>query len=194
MRIEKGMQTRGMACLALLALGCGGEDEAPATLTCEWLTSPDNCWRDAVAEAASCAPGDSVTGTLSADGLSCSYVDTWDLSFDQALVLPIDFDTHAWRFTLNSQGGLCARFEEPNDSSMKLTVASGSVTLGASASSYSITCQDGRRYSNPDPFSLLGCGDLSGLPGHASGTSSSSASFALFGGPSGSTSIWSCSQ
>ena len=88
-----------------LGLGCSsggdGSNTPSASLDCAWLAG-NNCWKSTLAQAESCLPPKSESGTLSADMKSCTYASGAVVTFDSALVLPVPddlatTDRRAWR-------------------------------------------------------------------------------------------------
>ncbi|HVY39122.1 MAG TPA: hypothetical protein VHM31_14350 [Polyangia bacterium] len=167
------------------ALGCGGSSSGGGkTLDCAYLGG-DNCWKTTAASAASCLPPESETGTLSADGKTCTYASGTVVTFTPALVLPLPANgNQTWNFTVTAAGGaMCLSYKDDGNGGITLNVQGQTVKEGATGSlGVSLTCPDGTTYSNANAFALFSCPDaglLGGLPGAAWSDTSTSVSLSL---------------
>ena len=159
-----------------------------ATLDCAWLAG-DNCWRTTANAAASCLPPASESGVLSPDGRTCTYASGAVIVFNTPLVLPTP-DNPTWDFTIKNGGQDCLHFEDDNHS-FKLTVSGQTVTESvSSAAGISISCPDGRTYSNSNAIELISCNPdatvFGNLPGDQWSGSGTRVRFGLAGAPSSS--------
>ena len=179
----------GIACSS----GGDGGSTPSAALDCAWLEG-NNCWKSTLAQAESCLPPASETGTLSADGKTCTYASGAVITFDSALVLPLP-DDPAWNFTVTSGGQSCLRLED-GANGFSLTVKDLTFTETAAGNGMQVICPDQSTFAASNPFDLLTCdsdgGLLAGLPGKAWSDTSTSISFNLIGSAKGFTSIFRC--
>jgi hypothetical protein len=178
-----------------LWIGCSsggdGSNSTSASLDCAWLAG-NNCWKSTLSQAESCLPPKSESGTLSADGKSCTFASGAVVTFDSALALPVP-DDPVWSFTVTSAGQPCLRFQD-TPGGFTLTVNGQTFTEAAAGLGLQVTCPDQTAFSNSNAFDLLSCdgGFLGGLPGKAWSDTSTSVSFNLIGGADGSASIFRC--
>ncbi|WP_373049516.1 hypothetical protein [Vulgatibacter sp.] len=161
--------------LALLASACGGDEDAPKKLTCEWFDQPDNCWRQVALAASSCLPAPDDAGTFSADRTSCSYEDGFAISFTEPVPRPLPEDGHDWNFTATRDGADCFAARSTggeSSSSQAITTHAGTAKIEATVSSVTVTCPDGSAL-RAGMMQLFECenGALFGMPGvgYASG-------------------------
>lgn len=147
--------------LVLLLAACSSGGGGP--LDCETLRG-DNCWKAALAEVRGCGgqttDGGSVpTGTLSADGLTCTYPDGREVIFDEPASLPPSSGKDIG-FAVEVSGNTCFSFAytagPPN--AYALTVSAGTVRFeGVQPDQAVLTCPDGAVYRG-NYYALLGCG------------------------------------
>jgi hypothetical protein len=167
--------------------GCGGGSSSSGpsgNLTCGYLAS-DNCWKTTASAATSCLPSSSDTGTLSADGKTCSYATGNVVTFTSALVFPIP-DNPSWNFTVTASDGTpCLSYQETPNGPFTLMVQGQTVKeTQPGGLGLGLTCPDGTTYSTSNGLSLLSCGDggfLGGLPGSGWSSSGGEVSFGLLG-------------
>jgi len=171
----------------------GSSEGSSASLDCNWLGKEDNCYKTTVAAATACLPAMGESGTLSQDNRTCTYASGIVVTFDQALVLPIP-NQAIWNFTVARQGQNCLRYEEPSDSSFRVTTSAGTFGESVTGLGLTVTCPDGTSFSNSNGLDLLSCdgGFLGGLPGNASSGSDTTAVFSLIGTSGGATPVFDC--
>jgi hypothetical protein len=185
---------------AAFGAGCGGSAGKPsASLDCAYLES-DNCWKTVTSTAASCLPGSSETGTLSADGRTCSYASGDVVTFTPPLVLPRTVLT--WNFTVTTASGAsCLSYQDDGHGNVTLTSQGETVeatTPGGPA--IAITCPDGTSYSNPSGFNSMSCPDaslFSLLPAATGSSTSTIVDFSLTAtasSPYGSEVVFTCQK
>ncbi len=196
---------------AALGAGCGGSSsgQGGGGLTCSYLASDTNCWKTTAAPAPSCLPAESETGTLSADGKTCTYATGDVVTFTPPLVLPLSTTagTMTWNFTVTTgSGATCLAYKDDGNGNLTLTVGDGAAAQTVKETApgglaIALSCPDGTSYSNSNGFSLLSCPDASfftALPGTGWSTSSSGSSTSLsltltgVGGAYGSLPVFSC--
>jgi hypothetical protein len=182
--------------------GCSSGNAASGGLDCAWLMS-DNCYKTTASAATACLPAASDTGTLSADGSTCTYASGQVVTFTPPLVLPLT-DTNTWNFTVTNGGQTCLHFETTPSKSLKLVVGSetfsetGNTTTGA----LTFSCPDGTSVSTTNLLALIMCGgdgglSLGGMPGYNDSWSSNNVSFGLDStstDPSVSLPVFSCQR
>lgn len=166
-------------------LGCSQEEDDAEALSCEFFEA-DNCWREALLEAAACVPGSEDRGMFNADLTSCTYADGSTVTFDEPAQVP-QGDEVLWDFTVSTPSAeACASFYDDTElgsgsGSIELTTASGTVTESLVGTTLTVTCPEGDRYRGSS-FSLLQCDDLfTDLPGRSTAWSDTSLSFSLSG-------------
>lgn len=187
MPITRWVASIGAAALLAACGSKGGE------LDCAWLAG-NNCWKTTAAAAASCIPGNTETGTLSSDGRTCTFSGGKTVSFDDPLVIPVPSDKQ-WKFTVNSNGQQCLRYEDTSTQSLKMTTEAGTVTESGSGFGLSVSCPDRATYSTSNGWALLSCGGDAGLasfPGNSWYYSGNAVSFRILGTQNGSMTIFSC--
>ena len=173
--------------LAGLGAGCGGGSaQGGSTLDCAYLASADNCWKTTASAAASCLPDQSETGTLSADGKTCTYASGDVVTFTPPLVLPLPTSgTIKWNFTVTTaSGATCLAFQDSGGSGgITLTVQGQTVKeTSPGGLGVALACPDGTTFSNSNGLSLLSCGSDAGyisLPGDSWSSSDTSVFFSL---------------
>jgi hypothetical protein len=111
-----------IACLPLSLAACGSS----ASLTCELLADPDNCWARAAAAAAACLPATAEVAVLAADRASCTFSDGTRVVFDGPLATDT-MDLERFAFTIESGGTTCARFVDTFANRMELEAGGLSV-------------------------------------------------------------------
>jgi hypothetical protein len=187
------------AALGALALGCGGGDDdgagalAGAPLDCAWLAS-DNCWKTTVAAAASCVPDRSTSGTLSADGKTCTYASGTSVDFAKPLPVPLVFDDEpAWDFTVTTAGEQCLTYDAEPNSDLTLDVRGMTFSERSQGLSLQVTCPDGSQYAAANAFDLFNCEDLfTDAPGNEDSHSDTSVNFGLLNGTSTPLQVFDC--
>lgn len=171
------------------AMNIGG-----GTLDCAWLEG-SNCWKTTIAAAKNCLPAGE-QGTLSADGLTCTFTSGKTVAFLEPLVFPIPRGKE-WQLTVKKAGEVCLRLEHPAQGFM-VTSATGVVTERLGSAGITVSCPDGHAYASTNANGLLMCGEEAGgsggLPGIAVVSSSNSASLSLLGTEGGSLVVFSCKQ
>jgi hypothetical protein len=163
--------------VAVLIAGCGGSDEE---LSCEYLASPDNCWKTTATAATSCLPAEAETGVLAADNASCTYASGHVIAFASPLVLPLPNNAE-WNFTVTANGTDCLHYVDSNDG-FELTVGSDTVSEElAGAAGLELTCPNSTTFGNSSALALLSCPDsnFGNLPGNTTSSSDTSVRFAL---------------
>lgn len=163
--------------------GCADDEDDAEPLTCEVLAS-NNCWRQAVAEAALCVPASEEQGMFSADLTSCTYADGALVTFEEPAQVPQEDDV-VWDFTVSTPDGEpCLSFYDDADSgsgTVALTTARGTVTEIVSGTTLTLICPEGDAYRGSG-LSLLECEDVfTSLPGYVTSWSDSFLSFGLAG-------------
>jgi len=157
------MSPRSITCVACFAIGCTSTSADPGTdanptgntqaLTCEMIAG-QNCWRDALAEVAACAPGASVTGTLSSDAKSCTYASGDSVTFEGDIT-NLDLES-VFSFELTTGGSLCTGFsseEVPERHTVRTALGTASWTF---ADMVTLSCPDGSAYQM-DTLAALKC-------------------------------------
>jgi hypothetical protein len=147
----------------------------------------DNCWKTTASAAAACLPPASETGTLSADGATCTYASGAVVSFTPPIVLPFT-NSDTWNFTVSNGGQTCLHFESSPAKSLKLVVEGQTFTEteNATAGVLIISCPGGTSVATTNPLALLSCGagtdggaSFGGLPGYSDSYSDTSLGFGL---------------
>jgi len=188
--------------VGVLALGCSssGDDDSSSTiagqpLDCAWLAG-DNCWKDMIQAAMACVPPSSESGTLTADGSSCSYASGTSVTFNTKIVLPFpDSGQDDWDFSLASGGTECLSYHDDASDNERLTVQGMTYSEKTVGVGLQVTCPDGTQYAAQNAFDLLNCTDFfSEAPGYAYSDSDTSVNFALLNGTGSSLSVFDCSM
>ncbi|HEV7558895.1 MAG TPA: hypothetical protein VGO00_25660 [Kofleriaceae bacterium] len=182
------MLLRSTICLACLAIGCTTTSADTGTaanpigdtraLTCE-IIAGQNCWRDALAEVAACAPGASVAGMLSSDAKSCTYASGDSVTFEGDITnLGLE---STFSFELTTGGSLCTGFstEEPETRTLRTALGTASWTL---ADTVTLSCPDGTTYQT-DTLSALDCDGFPDVLGFVWASSATSFQFELVAKP-----------
>jgi hypothetical protein len=117
-----------------------------------------NCWRDALAEVASCAPGTVVHGKLASDAKTCTYASGELVTFDNFADTSIGA---AFAFTLtNPDGSVCVEFSTQSQpeavTTLRTSLGTASWTYGDTVS---LACPDGNVYE-ADQLTALNCHGL----------------------------------
>jgi hypothetical protein len=170
-----------------LGAGCGGGGSAQGggSLDCAYLASADNCWKTTASAATSCLPDPSETGTLSADGKTCTYASGEVVTFTPPLVLPLPTNGSAnWNFTVTTaSGATCLAFQDSSSGGLTLTVQGQTVKeTNPGGLSVGLTCPDGTSHTNSNGLSLLNCGADGGyisLPGDSLSSTDTAVFFSL---------------
>lgn len=160
--------------LAAMFVGCGGGEGGG--LTCDYLASPDNCFKTTATAATSCLPADTDIGVLAADNASCTYASGHVITFATPLVLPLPNDAE-WNYTVTFNGAECLHYQD-DANGFDLTVGADTVSESLD-NGLSLTCPDGSTLSNGNPLELLSCpGENFGdLPGNTTSSGSTSVTF-----------------
>jgi hypothetical protein len=180
-----------------MVLGCGSSGDnggGSGSLDCAWLAG-DNCLKATGNVAQSCLPPSTATGTMSADGATCTYASGQVVTFTPALTFPIP-DSQTWNFTVSSAGQTCLHYQETAGGDFSLTVEGQTFTTAATgATGIRFTCPDGTSYANSNAFSLLSCpGGFDSIPGSAWSGSDSSVSLTLTGMSSSDLPVFDCGK
>jgi len=160
-----------------MVIGCGGSDEE---LTCEYLASPDNCFKTTASAAASCLPADADMGVLAADNASCTYASGQVITFASPLTLPLP-DNAEWDFTVTTNGVECLHYTD-NNRGFELTVGADTVSEDVKGTTgLELTCPDGTTFGNSNALGLLSCPGTSfgDLPGNTTFSTDTSVHFGL---------------
>lgn len=178
-RSAKSLAVAGVALAAIVACGGSGSTSpgssgssgssggagSSGTLDCAFVNG-DNCWKTALASALSCLPPGAAKGTLSADGMTCTYASGTVVTFAS----PLDIGPAAGvgQFTLTTAGQACIGYDVTPGRAVTITTPGGAVVLASSADhqTISLTCPDGSVYTGPAQ-SLSACSDQ--LPGFDQG-------------------------
>jgi hypothetical protein len=178
--------------IVVSCVGCSSSKN----LDCAYLAG-NNCWKTTVAEAATCLPAASTTGTLSADNSSCAYASGQKITFTPALVLPLTSGFEDWNFTVTTGGQPCLHYEE-SSGGFQLTVGAHDVSeMSSGAAGIDLTCPDGTTYSNSNALALLSCpgGTFGDLPGNTTSSGSTSVTFGLINaGTPNPVTVFDCSR
>ncbi len=168
MNIHSLMRHTSKALSVVLLVGCSSaSDTSPSdsgvgtqtdALTCDLLLG-DNCWAQALDAARACLPDPNARGTLSDDDTRCTYPDH-EVTFHNGSEAAW-FDR--WDFSVTHHETACLDLLLESER-WELTTASGTVAYDASAD-VTLTCADGAHY-RATALEVLGCGNLSRLPGH----------------------------
>jgi hypothetical protein len=183
------------SCVALAAVaGCSDPD----TLTCAWLASADNCWRNTALTAVSCLPPQTESGTFNADNSTCTYPSGSIVTFAPALVLPPPIGADMkWNIAITDANGQpCVHYQDTG-SSLALTVGTQTVSEGSAGGlGISISCPDGKSVRTSNAFNLFDCpdGSLIDLPGLTWSGSSTSMSAGLTGTGDTSVPLFDCNK
>jgi hypothetical protein len=100
-------------CFAMTALGLGcSSDEQKSGKLCDFLSNGDNCWKTTIKAIDDClgagdAGGESSTGTLSADKLTCTYASGKTVIFDAVVDTSVPIDQRKRSFTLKNGAKTC---------------------------------------------------------------------------------------
>jgi len=149
----------------ILAIGDGFSGGETGIFDCA-LAASDNCWKTTVAAAAGCLPASSETGTLSADGLTCTYPTGTVVAFASPLVLGPAATVST--FSVTTGGRQCLHYLLASNGTT-LTTSAGSVTLLVSPDSQTVTlaCPDGATYVGT--FATLNTCEAGTIPGYDDG-------------------------
>jgi hypothetical protein len=192
----------GLCLVALLSSGCSssGDDDDATTLSgqpldCAWLHG-DNCWKTTVRAAKSCVPPASETGTLTADGSSCSYASGTTVAFQTKLELPQpEFGQDDWDFVESQGTTACVEYHDHLDSDRALTVLGQAYREKSEGRALQVTCPDGSQYVAPDVTALLDCGDIDGnWQGYGTNPTDTSLSFSLPSGVGTDVQLFDCAR
>jgi hypothetical protein len=165
-------------------------------LDCAWA-SGNNCWKTAIATAASCLPPSAQQGTFSGDGKTCTYASGTVVTFAGPLgqgSIP--------SFTVTSGSKMCLGFQMSAIGGIEVTLTTpgGALTYAVEKASgtVTITCPDGAMFSGL-AASLSGCPGFPGFETAAGsvvvgndGGATQSMSLAGTDGPNGMTTVFDC--
>ncbi len=169
--------------LAAVSINCGSSTggSSSSTLDCAWLAG-DNCWKTTVAQAQSCLPPPSASGTFSADKSTCTYAAGPVVTFTPPLMLPVS-DDPTWNFTVGNGSSPCLTYKEDASKTVTLTVMGQTFTESVVGVGITVKCPDGTSYSTPNALPLLSCpgGFFGGLPGISWAGGSTNLSAGLIG-------------
>lgn len=180
-----------------MVFGCGSSGDSgggSGSLDCKWLAG-DNCLKATGNAAQGCLPPSTATGTMSADGATCTYASGQVVTFTPALTFPIP-DSPTWNVTVTSAGQTCLHYQETAGGDFSLTVGGQTFTTAATgAIGIRFTCPDGTSYANSNALNLLSCpGGFTAMPGSAWSSSDSSVSLTLTGMSSSDLPVFDCSK
>jgi hypothetical protein len=154
-------------------------DPTEKPLTCAVIDGP-NCWKDAIAAVAACAPGNATPGVLASDRLTCTYASGAVVRSSRPLTT-LNSDLPVLDFDLDVGGNVCAHYDQQNFASghdtRSLLTSLGTVTWTLD-DQVTLACPDGSRFAAPlrEAIECEGFFDV----GWLSVTSQSSASFSFF--------------
>jgi hypothetical protein len=182
---------RNLVPIALLLplWACGdkepGEDTdtlAGEEISCDWFAG-DNCWKEQVASAASCAAPDG-SGTFNADFTVCSYGDGTEIHFDTpapAVGSPTEdeFFDYAWNFEILIGGSTCLSFTT-DDTTWSVETPEGTFSSYTHSGTTQYSCPSGEQYTIGAMSLFTDC-DWDTLPGTIS-MSGGSLALGLTGG------------
>jgi len=191
-----------VGCIALPAVGCGsGSGSAGTGLTCDWLASDANCWKNTLLMATSCLPAETEMGTFSVDASTCTYASGQIVTFMPKLTLPLPAGADMkWNFTVTGVTGQPCLHYVSTDNGQTLTVGNQTVSEALVGLGLSITCPDGTKVGTSNGLSIFQCGADSGAAGGIPGVAWSSSGSAppyyvsagLVGGGDMSVSVFNC--
>jgi hypothetical protein len=190
------------ALLSVLALGgtlllsapaCSSSSSAPPDDTCSFLADRNNCYVSLLAAVDDCltdANGDgggvSVSGTLSADGASCTYASGRAVSF-VGDARQYDASKTAQDVTVKLGGKTCLHYVSAPKASLTITQPDGrTLRVAVTGAGETITCPDGSQHGIDGLKLFGGCGDAGsifsgGLPGTTTSSGGTSVSGGLVG-------------
>ena len=172
---------------AVCAAGCGDDDGSMSA--CDWFRS-NNCWKQSVNAAATCGHDYAVEGTLSADGMSCTYPDGTEVLFAQS-ALDATGDNYLWDFEITVNGQFCMSYTEHGDGASELVTSLGTYSDGFQGTAFVIDCPDGDQFTVQDTSAIMNqCGEDVG--GYSMGAGSTGAYFTLNGGSGISVDVFNC--
>lgn len=178
------------AALCLPLFACGDEDDpkddtgglAGEDISCDWFEG-QNCWKDHVAGAATCAIPDAV-GAFNANFTICGFPDGSEVHFDTPA--PVagsptedDFFDYPWNFEMFVGGSSCLSYAT-GDSTWSVETSEGSFDSLTSGGETQLTCPSGDQVVI-GAFSMFSDWDWNTLPGYVA-MSSAGLSFGLTGG------------
>lgn len=160
-------------------IGCGDDDSPGAEIGCEWFQG-DNCQKETAVAAQPCAADSTEQGTLSADGMICTYPDGTEIQFGRSALESAEED-YLWDFEIIRSSSSCLTFAEYADGSSDVTTSVGTLRTEVGGGSMLITCPNGDVYRATNPMAIIDeC--LGDLGGYSTSGSSAGASFTLIGG------------
>lgn len=175
---------RSALVLFSLAAGCADSGAEPGDtadvrpLTCAMI-SGSNCWSDALASVAACAPGRTSVGRLSSDATSCTYPTGTAVTFSRDVTTLDSRDDFA--FELKANSGLCVAFATETGTldvrTLRTALGETSWSLGTSVR---LGCADGTAYET-DLASALACDRFPSVLGFTMVTGADSFEFSLLG-------------
>jgi hypothetical protein len=180
----------------------GSDADASGTFDCAWINGA-NCWKTAVASATGCLPPALAKGTLSADGMTCTYASGTVVTFSSPVVLGSSTISN---FVVTTAGVQCLRYTVGTGSDT-VTLPAGPVTFSGQVDGgvrvvASLTCPDGITYSGPaaelvscqDNFPYLDLGEGFGPIGDAAHTGTAYAYLNGAGGDAGQITVFACAS
>jgi len=178
---------------AALVVACGASGSSsgsPAsTLDCNWLAGP-NCYQSTVSAASGCLPDSNASGTMSADGKTCTYASGQVVRFDSPVTLPLPSQQYL-SFTVTTGGTQCLEFTQSTSDNFTVTTSGGTFVWATQGDAESATCPNGSSFTTAGTkgdLALISCdGGQGAPPGTAVVDGATTLQFLLFGlgSPSG---------
>jgi hypothetical protein len=182
------------ALVAALLPACSSSSSGAAPDdTCGFIDDPNNCYRTLLAAVSDCLSDDTAdggvgaaSGSLSADGMSCTYASGRTVTFGGD-VRQFDASKTPLDVTVALGGKTCVHYVSQPKSSLTITQPDGRVlSVAVAGLGETITCPDGSQHGIDAQKLFGGCGDAGGifsggLPGTITGGGGSSVSGSLVG-------------
>jgi hypothetical protein len=176
--------------LGLVAVSCHSSPPGEK-VSCEWFAG-ESCWKSSLDAAAACAIDSSLEGTLSADGLTCSFADGSEVHFGAPIDLA-NMEGNDVDLEIIRSGESCLTFTNRDGEGFHLTTSLGTFSETGQFTLV-VTCPDGTPV-HADSLEILQCENALGiLPGSGHTWSSSSFSYRLMNGRDGDVVLFSCSK
>ncbi len=167
---------------AVAMAACGSSSgSAGNPLDCNWLAG-SNCYKATVSATSACLPDSTTSGTLSADGKTCTYANGQVITFEPPVMMPLSTG-QPLHFTLTSGGTQCLKVDESGSGSFTLTTTDGTFASALQGGVLTATCPDGSSYgvSGSSALALLYCDGGGTPPSTAVGSGTNSLQFWLGG-------------